>query len=67
MLNSISITYLQDSGKQGVGLSTYIVAQAQARFAEAFGLEMKVVELVPDKMAGKSEAELRGDLAETNV
>lgn len=57
---------LQESGKQGSGLSTYVIAQAQARFADAFGLEMKVVELVPDKMAGKSEAELRGDNIDSN-
>ena len=61
-----SLTYLQESGKQGSGLSTYVIAQAQARFADAFGLEMKVVELVPDKMAGKSEAELRGDNVDSN-
>ena len=47
------------------GGGSYIIAAAQAKFASAFGLEMKLVELMPAKMAGKSEAELRGDTLHT--
>ncbi len=50
----------QASSKHTAGASSYVIAQAQARFADALGLEMKAVELIPNKMAGKPEAELRG-------
>jgi len=51
----------QASSKHTAGASSYVIAQAQARFADALGLEMKAVELIPNKMAGKPEAELRGE------
>ncbi len=51
---------LQSAGCQGTGTSNYVIAHARARFANALGLEMKSVELIPNKMAGKPEAELRG-------
>ena len=52
---------LQSAGRYTAGASSYVIAQARARFANSLGLEMKGVELIPNKMAGKSEAELRGD------
>lgn len=51
---------LQSAGRYAAGASSYIIAQARARFANALGLEMKSLELIPNKMAGKPEAELRG-------
>ena len=51
---------LQSAGKHTAGASSYVIAQARARFASALGLEMKTVELIPNKMAGKPQAELRG-------
>ena len=54
------MTVSQASSKHTAGASSYVIAQAQARFADALGLEMKAVELIPNKMAGKPEAELRG-------
>ena len=51
---------LQSAGKHTAGASSYVIAQARAKFASALGLEMKTVELIPNKMAGKPQAELRG-------
>ena len=51
---------MQSAGCQGTGTSNYVIAHARARFANALGLEMKSMELIPNKMAGKPEAEIRG-------
>ena len=51
---------LQSAGKHTAGASSYVIAQVRARFASALGLEMKTAELIPNKMAGKPQAELRG-------
>lgn len=54
------VAAVQSASRYGGSASGYVIAQARARFASALGLEMKSVELIPNKMAGKHEAELRG-------
>ena len=54
------IAAVQSASRYGGSASGYVIAQARARFASALGLDMKSVELIPNKMAGKHEAELRG-------
>ncbi len=58
---------LQSAGCQGTGTSNYVIAHARARFANALGLEIKSVELIPNKMAGKPEAELRGQFVSSAI
>lgn len=50
---------MQGANKQSsTSASTWVIAQAQARFAKGLGLEMKEVEILPSRLAGKAEGEL---------
>ncbi len=42
----------RDGGRRSGNVSAYVIAQAQAQFPLIFGLEMKMVEILPTSRAG---------------